>query len=376
MSVLDRARAIRLAAQQSHGLAKQAFVPFTPAAQEAAMNPQMAGAPMPAAGGMPMGPTDPGAAGAGAGGMPPMPADMSGGASMPQGGVPQGSGGMQIQMVPGPNGEPIDAETGMIVLDPQQGIEVDPNTGISLNRSTGEFVGPDGQPLPPEQAMQLIAQAAQPAAPVTGGMPQGGGMPPIDMMSAGQSVMQQTPVPDAAGGAVPMQQMAADDPMANPADMLGAPIAAGAQPPMPTGQMDPALGMMVDPNTGMPIDPATGNLIDPTTGQMVSPATGQPAEAVSAMADGQDSEANDELAELLKDTDRALETQDKNMHRVTQEVAGMRADIQGLRRQIQQESDDKETLLARIDNLVNIAETVLNGRPGVQPIAVDPASVK
>ena len=373
MSVLDRARAIRLAAQQSHGLAKQAFVPFTPAAQEAAMNPQMAGAPMPAAGGMPMGPADPNAAG----GMPPMPADMSGGVPMPQGGMPQGNGGMQIQMVPGPNGEPIDAETGMIVLDPQQGIEVDPNTGISLNRSTGEFVGPDGQPLPPEQAMQLIAQAAQPAAPVTGGMPQGGGgMPPIDMMNAGQSVMQQTPMPDATGGAVPMQQMAADDPMANPADMLGAPIAAGAQPPMPAGQVDPALGMMVDPTTGMPIDPATGNLIDPTTGQMVSPATGQPAAPVSAMADGQDSEANDELAELLKDTDRALETQDKNMHRVTQEVAGMRADIQGLRRQIQQESDDKETLLARIDNLVNIAETVLNGRPGVQPIAVDPASAK
>lgn len=374
MSVLDRARAIRLAAQQFHGLAKQAFVPFTPAAQEAAMNPQMAGAPMPAAGGMPMGPTDPGAAGTG--GMPPMPVDMSGGASMPQGGMPQGNGGMQIQMVPGPNGEPIDAETGMIVLDPQQGIEVDPNTGISLNRSTGEFVGPDGQPLPPEQAMQLIAQAAQPAAPVAGGMPQGGGsIPPMDMMNAGQSVMQQTPMPDAAGGAVPMQQMAADDPMANPADMLGAPIAAGAQPPMPAGQVDPALGMMVDPNTGMPIDPATGNLIDPTTGQMVSPATGQPAAPVST-AEGQDSEANDELAELLKDTDRALETQDKNMHRVTQEVAGMRADIQGLRRQIQQESDDKETLLARIDNLVNIAETVLNGRPGVQPIAVDPASAK
>lgn len=375
MSVLDRARAIRLAAQQFHGLAKQAFVPFTPAAQEAAMNPQMAGAPMPAAGGMPMGPADPGAA-AGGGGMPPMPTDMSGGAPMPQGGMPQGNGGMQIQMVPGPNGEPIDAETGMIVLDPQQGIEVDPNTGISLNRSTGEFVGPDGQPLPPEQAMQLIAQAAQPAAPVASGMPQGGGsMPPMDMMNVGQSVMQQTPVPDAAGGAVPMQQMAADDPMANPADMLGAPIAAGAQPPMPAGQVDPALGMMVDPNTGMPIDPATGNLIDPTTGQMVSPATGQPAAPVST-ADGQDSEADDELAELLKDTDRALETQDKNMHRVTQEVAGMRADIQGLRRQIQQESDDKETLLARIDNLVNIAETVLNGRPGVQPIAVDPASAK
>lgn len=374
MSVLDRARAIRLAAQQFHGLAKQAFVPFTPAAQEAAMNPQMAGAPMPAAGGMPMGPADPGAA-AGGGGMPPMPTDMSGGAPMPQGGMPQGNGGMQIQMVPGPNGEPIDAETGMIVLDPQQGIEVDPNTGISLNRSTGEFVGPDGQPLPPEQAMQLIAQAAQPAAPVTGGMPQGDGMPPIDMMNAGQSVMQQTPMPDAAGGAVPMQQMAADDPMANPADMLGAPIAAGAQPPMPTGQVDPALGMMVDPNTGMPIDPATGNLIDPTTGQMVSPATGQPALPASA-TDGQNSEATDELSELLKDTDRALETQDKNMHRVTQEVAGMRADIQGLRRQIQQESDDKETLLARIDNLVNIAETVLNGRPGVQPIAVDPASAK
>lgn len=359
MSVLDRARAIRLAAQQFHGLAKQAFVPFTPAAQEAAMNPQMAGAPMPAAGGMPMGPADPGAA-AGGGGMPPMPTDMSGGAPMPQGGMPQGNGGMQIQMVPGPNGEPIDAETGMIVLDPQQGIEVDPNTGISLNRSTGEFVGPDGQPLPPEQAMQLIAQAAQPAAPVAGGMPQGGGsMPPMDMMNAGQSVMQQTPMPDAAGGAVPMQQMAADDPMANPADMLGAPIAAGAQPPMPAGQVDPALG----------------NLIDPTTGQMVSPATGQPAAPVST-AEGQDSEANDELAELLKDTDRALETQDKNMHRVTREVAGMRADIQGLRRQIQQESDDKETLPARIDNLVNIAETVLNDRPGVQPIAVDPASAK
>lgn len=369
MSVLDRARAIRMAATHS-GLAKQAFVPFTPAAQEAAaMPPQMEGGAMPPGGGMPPMPAPPADPTMG-GSMPPAPQGMAAGAPapMPAGGMPQGSGSA-IQMVPGPNGEPIDAETGLIVLDPQQGIEVDPNTGISLNRSTGEFVDPNGQPLSPEQAMQMIAQASQQQ--LQGGAPAQQGMAagPAGGMDAGQTVAQQTPMPDMSGGAVPMQQMAAADPAANPADMLGAPISAA--PSMPAGQVDPATGMMIDAATGMPIDPTTGSLINPATGMMVDPATGQPAAA--AAADGS-AAGTDELAELLKDTDRALETQDKNMHRVTQEVAGMRADIQGLRRQIQQESDDKETLLARMDNLVNIAETVLNGGSRVQPIVPEAAA--
>lgn len=343
MSVLDRARAIRQAAQQSQGLRKQAFVPFTAAAQEAAMAPTPADNAMPPAGMMPQGapPTgDPAMAAAPQGGMPLMPVEMPAATGAMPGGQ---AAGMQIQMVPGPNGEPIDAETGMIVLDPQQGIEVDPNTGISLNKSTGEFVDPNGQPLPPEQAMQMISQSTQ------------GGVPAAVMPSAGAPVQPQ-----------PMQQMAAAD--QNPADMLGTPAPA----PMISGQVDPGLGMMVDPNTGMPIDPTTGNLIDPSTGQMLSPVTGQPAVETAQ----QSGESQDELAELLKDTSRSLGTQDKNMHRVTQEVAGMRADIQGLRRQIQQESDDKETLLARVDNLVNIAETVLNSGPRVPALPVNDVQLK
>ena len=350
MSVLDRARAIRQAAQQSQGLRKQAFVPFTAAAQEAAMAPTPAGTAMPPAGTTSQGapPTgDPSMAAAPQGGMPPMPAEMPAAGAMSGGQAT----GMQIQMVPGPNGEPIDAETGMIVLDPQQGIEVDPNTGISLNKSTGEFVDPNGQPLPPEQAMQMISQSMQSGVPVETAVP----APASVMPSAGAPVQPS-----------PMQQMAAAD--QNPADMLGAPAPA----PTVSGQVDPGLGMMVDPNTGMPIDPTTGNLIDPSTGQMLSPATGQPAVDTAQ----QPGEAQDELAELLKDTSRSLETQDKNMHRVTQEVAGMRADIQGLRRQIQQESDDKETLLARVDNLVNIAETVLNSGPRVPALPANDVQLK
>ena len=194
-----------------------------------------------------------------------------------------------IQIVQGPNGEPLDANTGFIVLDPQQGIEQDPLTGIIVNMSLQEFATPEGQPLDPQQAIAMIEQARQAQG---GGMPQqGGGMPPQG----------------------------------------GAPMTPPMPPPMPQaapGQsFDPSTGMMLDDNSGLPVDPNTGMLVDPSTGQQIDPNTGMPAQApVGDMPFTEDPEIQAQLSDSMKRSEKlekSVSTLSRNMN--------LPHDLQGVR---------------------------------------------
>lgn len=356
-------------------LAKKAYVPLSPAAQEA-----MQGAQQPPQGGMP--PQDPAMMQGGQppmdpamaqqGGMPPMPpqgdpaamdpAMMQQGGQMPmpeQGGEPT-----PIPVVSGPNGEPVDADTGFIVVDFAQQVEQDPMTGILLNKMTGEFMTPDGQPIPPEQAMQMLEQAASQAQ--GGAMPpQGGGQPPVDPAMAAQGG--EAPIPPQQGGAPvppdgaePMQQTASAEEDAAAQQMM--------VPPPVQGQLDETAGMQVDPNTGMPIDPNTGMLIDVATGNLIDPASGQPVQSspedASVAAPAGDMtqlfDAIPGLQDFISNAPKQLEEQDKSLSRVTHDVSALRTDVQGLRREVQKQNDNfNNTLLTRLDNLLQIVEQII-----------------
>ena len=312
-------------------LNKVAFVPYT----QEAMNPPQAGA-MPPQGGAPMDP-------AAMGGMPPQ-------GGMPAGAPPQG--GAPIQTVQGPNGEPIDPETGFIVLDPQQGIEQDPLTGILFNKMTNEFATPEGQMLDPNQAIQMIMQAQQQMA---GGAPQQGAMPPeagamppqggeMPPETGGAPMDPNAMSPEAMGGAVPPEA-------GMPAD-AGMPPQ-GAEAPVPQQQpgqsFDPSTGMMIDDATGMPIDPNTGMLVDPTTGQQIDPKTGAPApQADPNMPFTDDPEIQKTLDSVIKQSERS----DKAMSSLARNVNATRTDIQRLSRRIDTLDDKHELVLERIDNLL------------------------
>ena len=302
-------------------LKKQAFVPYTQEAMNAAQQPPQ-GDPS-AQGGMP--PQDPNAMPPAQGGMPPE-----------QGGAPQ------IQTQPGPNGEPIDVETGFVVVDMQNGIEQDPLTGILFNKFENAFATPEGQPLDPQQAQQILQQAYQQQAEQGGGMPPEGQQPPPE---------QGAPAPEQ-GGEMPPQEEA-------PAPQGGAP--AGEEPPVPQmgpGQsFDPSTGMMVDDQTGLPVDPNTGMLIDPATGQQIDPQTGMPAQATS---DPNSPFTNDpEIQKVLGDITKRNERTDKQIANLSRNLNATRTDIQGVRRELSAFNDNQDAILQRIDNLLSVLEKQL-----------------
>ena len=287
-------------------LKKAAFVPYT----QEAMNPPAAAA-QPPAEGQPMPPEAQAAPAQGAPQMPP------------------------IQIVQGPNGEPVDAETGFIVLDEQQGIEQDPLTGILFNKALNEFATPEGQPLEAQQAIQMIEQARQQAG-EAGGAP----MPP-----------EAQTIPAAAPAEMP--------PVATPAEAAPAPA---EQPPVPQqgpGQtFDPETGMMIDDATGLPIDPQTGMIVDPATGQQLDPQTGAIApEAPEGMPFTGDPEVMKTVDEIIKQNEQNA----KNISNLTRNVNSIRTDIQGLRREIRDKDDKEEATFERMDNLLNVLETALQG---------------
>ena len=289
---------------------KSAFVPYT----QEALNPPppSAGAPQ----GAPQGA--------------PPPQDQQAGAPPAQGGMPP------IQIVQGPNGEPIDAETGLIVLDPQQGIEQDPLTGILFNKMTQEFATPEGQPLDPQQAIQMIEQAQQ----QQGAQPPQGGAP------------EQTPPQGAEQAPMPPQGAPEGQP------------APGAQqapaPQMQPGQsFDPSTGMMIDDATGLPVDPNTGMLIDPSTGQQIDPKTGAPVPAAN-----QNMPFTDD-PEVLKTVDNVMkrtEHLEKSVASLARNLNGARTDIQGVRRALETNADNQDVVLQRLDNAVQLLENSLKGR--------------
>lgn len=183
-----------------YGIGKQAVAVLTPEAEQAAMQPPMD--PAMAAGGVPMDPMA-------AGGMPPAP----GAGAAPMGGDP---------MAPQAGGQ-IPPE----ILQDQMFIQfLQEALGVSLDPASGMFMGPNGEPIPPEliieayqefQTMQAQGGMAPAAAAGGAGMPPEAGMPPAAEMDPAMAAGG-APMP---GGAAPMDPMAAGVP----------PEAAGGVPP-------------------------------------------------------------------------------------------------------------------------------------------------
>lgn len=323
-------------------LRKLAYVPLTMAAQDAMAQQQGGGDPNAQGGDPSMQGGDPSMQGQGGEGMPQM---------------PEGQGGIQI--VQGPNGEPIDAETGFIVIDEEQGLEQEPNTGIIFNKFTEEFFTPEGQPMDPQEAQSMIEQAMQQGG-EQGGMPQEGMDPSMQGQDPSMMQGQEGGDPSMQGqGSGMMQGQEGMDPSMQGGD----PSMQGQDPSMMQGgegmpqggspEMDGMLGNgpMIDPNTGLPIDPNTGYYM-------------QPGQEQGAGEEQDLSEMIPGLEQFMASTDRSIERQDKAMKRVIHDLAGTRTDMQGLRREIQKMNDNNDTLLARVDNLANLIESVIAGSQG------------
>lgn len=260
---------------------KVAYVPLTPAAQ----------------GQPPMDPTA-------MGGQTPMDPAMAGGQGMPP----------MLPMDPAAaGGEQVDPETGLVIVDPAQGIVMDPNTGIMLNKQTGEFMSPEGQPIPPEQAIQMIEQAAA---------QMGGEQPPMDPAMIGGD-----PAMMAQGGMPPMDPAAA--------------AAGGMMPPPP----------MEDPTM------MQGGAMPPAPQEAVS-AMGAPAGAV----EGDIESMMPGFEEFVAKSEQQAVSQDKTNKRVIKEIAGARADMQGMRRELEQLEDTQDVLLARLTDVVDRFERAMGGQ--------------
>ena len=370
MTALEGARLLKARAMQ-----KKAYVPLTPAAQEA-MAAQQQGAPMDPAmaqGGMPPMPMDPSMqqgmpmdpsmmGGAPVdpsmtqgGGMPPMPMDpnmAAQGGMPPQGaGMPPQQGAQQpIQIVPGPvdpsTGQPmpIDAETGMVVIDPANGVEMDMNTGIVFMKFTNEFYTNDGQPLDPNQAMQMIVEAA--AGPVDPNQQQQD-MAQIQQMQAQSDAMMNPGMPPQGGGA-PM-------PM-DPSMMQGAPMdpnamAQGGMPPMP---MDPSM------MGGAPADPAT---MPPAAAPVDPAAAGMPMFDNTADIQGtlaQLMQMQEDQARIQSEQQADIDAANKLSDNTNKVVKKLMDSTNALRREISAYHDNNERLAAEIESLLDALGVGLN----------------
>ena len=363
MTALEGARLLKARAMQ-----KKAYVPLTPAAQEA-MAAQQQGAPMDPAmaqGGMPPMPMDPSMqqgmpmdpsmmGGAPVdpsmtqgGGMPPMPMDPSmaaQGGMPPQGaGMPPQQGAAQpIQMVPGPvdpsTGQPIpiDAETGMIVLDPANGVEMDMNTGIVFMKFTNEFYTNDGQPLDPNQAMQMIVEAA--AGPVDPNQQQQD-MAQIQQMQAQSDAMMGQGMPPQGAPMPPEQGMPMD-----PSMMGGAPMP--MDPSMMQGGMPPAAPAAQQP-PAPPVDPAAAGM----------PMFDNTAEIQGTLA--QLMQMQEDQARIQSEQQADIDAANKLSDNTNKVVKKLMDSTNALRREISAYHDNNERLAAEIESLLDALGVGLN----------------
>lgn len=379
MTALEGARLLKAQAMR-----KQAYVPLTPAAQEA-MAAQQQGAPMDPAmaqGGMPPMPMDPSMqqgmpmdpsmmGGApvdpsmAQGGMPPMPMDP---AMAAQGGMPPQGATQPIQMVPGPvdpsTGQPIpiDAETGMIVLDPANGVEMDMNTGIVFMKFTNEFYTNDGQPLDPNQAMQMIVEAA--AGPVDPNQQQQD-MAQIQQMQAQSDAMMGQGMPTQ-GGMPPM----------DPSMMQGAPMdpnamAQGGMPPMPMdpsmmggAPANPAMTPVADPATmsqqAVPVDP---NAVTQQAAPIDPAAAGMPMFDNTADIQGtlaQLMQMQEDQARIQSEQQADIDAANKLSDNTNKVVKKLMDSTNALRREISAYHDNNERLAAEIESLLDALGVGLN----------------
>ena len=363
MTALEGARLLKARAMQ-----KKAYIPLTPAAQEA-MAAQQQGAPMDPAmaqGGMPPMPMDPSMqqgmpmdpsmmGGAPVdpsmsqgGGMPPMPMDpnmAAQGGMPPQGaGMPPRQGAQQpIQIVPGPvdpsTGQPIpiDAETGMVVLDPENGVEMDMNTGIVFMKFTNEFYTNDGQPLDPNQAMQMIVEAA--AGPVDPNQQQQD-MAQIQQMQAQSDAMMNPGMP-AQGAPMPM----------DPSMMGGAPV-------------DPSMTPVADPATmsqqAVPVDP---NAVTQQAAPVDPAAAGMPMFDNTADIQGtlaQLMQMQEDQARIQSEQQADIDAANKLSDNTNKVVKKLMDSTNALRREISAYHDNNERLAAEIESLLDAIGVGLN----------------
>lgn len=363
MTALEGARLLKARAMQ-----KKAYVPLTPAAQEA-MAAQQQGAPMDPAmaqGGMPPMPMDPSMqqgmpmdpsmmGGAPVdpsmtqgGGMPPMPMDPSmaaQGGMPPQGaGMPPQQGATQpIQIVPGPvdpsTGQPIpiDAETGMIVIDPANGVEMDMNTGIVFMKFTNEFYTNDGQPLDPNQAMQMIVEAA--AGPVDPNQQQQD-MAQIQQMQAQSDAMMGQGMPPQGAPMPPEQGMPMD-----PSMMGGAPMP--MDPSMMQGGMPPAAPAAQQP-PAPPVDPAAAGM----------PMFDNTAEIQGTLA--QLMQMQEDQARIQSEQQADIDAANKLSDNTNKVVKKLMDSTNALRREISAYHDNNERLAAEIESLLDALGVGLN----------------
>lgn len=390
MTALEGARLLKARAMQ-----KKAYVPLTPAAQEA-MAAQQQGAPMDPAmaqGGMPPMPMDPSmqqgmpmdpSMMGGApmdpsmtqgGGMPPMPMDpnmAAQGGMPPQGaGMPPQQGAQQpIQIVPGPvdpsTGQPIpvDAETGMVVIDPANGVEMDMNTGIVFMKFTNEFYTNDGQPLDPNQAMRMIVEAA--AGPVDPNQQQQDMVQIQQMQAQSDAMMGQGMAAQGAGAPMPV----------DPSMMGGAPMdpnamAQGGMPPM---AMDPSMmgGAPADPSVTPVADPVTMSQqavpVDPNAAtQQAAPvdpaAAGMPMFDNTADIQGtlaQLMQMQEDQARIQSEQQADIDAANKLSDNTNKVVKKLMDSTNALRREISAYHDNNERLAAEIESLLDALGVGLN----------------
>ena len=286
-------------------LVKLATAIMTPEAMQAAMQPPAP--PMdPAAmgGGMPMDPSmagaaaaDPMMAGAGAGGMPEQ-TDQYGGMS--------GARGGQI---------PPEILQDALFMSFLQSI------GIVIDQASGNFVGPDGQPLSADEIVQIY-QMFQEQLAQQQMAPEGGAPVPMDPTMGGAEQAAPPMDPSAMGGA----PMGAMPPEAAPADAGAAPMAPAGMPP-DAGMMPPA-----DMAGGMPPEaaPAPEEQVDPIM------------EIASAVMSGVESVLEDQLSSLVKDFSSKMQDMMDRIEGLSKEVAAL-----------QQTTDERDEADKKADEELN-----------------------
>lgn len=153
-------------------------------------------------------------------------------------------------------------------------------------------------------------------------------------------------------GGMPQQDPGMMPPQGDPSAMGGM--------PMPPQGGDPSA--MQQAQGGAPaqptIDEQTGLPIDPETGYYTTPGSAAGAEGAGEMIPG--------LEEFMAKNDKVNERQDKAIKRMTSEMVGTRTDIQALRREIQQVTDNQDTALARMENILAMLESIISGQQNVQ----------
>ena len=121
-------------------------------------------------------------------------------------------------------------------------------------------------------------------------------------------------------------------------------------------ESDPAMAMAggqptIDPQSGLPIDPSTGMFAQ---------------SAMMPQAQGGEGAVEGNIEELMggfmDKSEKLADRQDKLNKRMLHDLAGTRTDIQGVRREIQQLNDNQDTLLARLENVLNVLESMMGPR--------------